>query len=90
MTEIGGVDFGKLETRSPKIKRSPQAFAGFKSHSRGRAGKPATQDFESKQLWKLDARQLSFSPPTSRLTSSPIDFRDFGLNKSSPRPGTKL
>jgi len=80
LTEIGSDDFGKLEVRSPKIKKAPQAVAAFKFHSRGRAGNPATQDFESKQLCKLDAPQLSFSPAASRMTSSQSDFRDFGLN----------
>jgi hypothetical protein len=80
LTEIGSDDFGKLLGRSPKIKKAPETVAAFKSHSWGRAAKPATQDFESKQLCKLDAPQLSFSPAASRMTSSPIDFRDFGLN----------
>jgi hypothetical protein len=80
LTEIGCDDFGKNEGRSPKIKRTPETVAAFKPNSRGRAAKPATQDFESKQLCKLDAPQLSFSPAASPMTSSPIDFRDFGLN----------
>ncbi|MEG4348058.1 hypothetical protein QUB70_33030 [Microcoleus sp. A003_D6] len=82
LTEIGSDDFGKLEIRSPKIKTAPQAVAAFKSHSILRAGKPATQQFKSKKLRKLAARQLSFSPPASRLTSSPHDFLDFGIAKS--------
>ena len=80
LTEIGSDDFGQLEIRSPKINTAPQAVATFKSHSWGRAAKPATQDFESKHLCKLDARHISFSPAASRMTSSQIDFRDFGLN----------
>jgi len=80
LTEIGSDYFGQLEIRSPKIKKAPQAVAAFKSNSWGRAAKPATQDFESKHLCKLDARQLSFSPAASRMTSSQIDFRDFGIN----------
>jgi hypothetical protein len=80
LTEIGSDDFGKNEGPSPQIKKAPQAVAAFKSHSRTRAAKPATQDFESKQLCRLDAPQLSFSPAASRMTSSPSDFRDFGLN----------
>jgi hypothetical protein len=46
LTEIGLDDFGQLETRSPKIKRTPEAVAIFKSHSSLRAGKPATQEFQ--------------------------------------------
>ncbi|MEP6518229.1 hypothetical protein NDI35_19150 [Microcoleus vaginatus FACHB-2002] len=84
LTEIGSDDFGKLEVRSPKIKKAPkkapETVAAFKSHSWRRAAKPATQDFESKHPCKLDAPQLSFSQAASRMTSSPIDFRDFGLN----------
>jgi len=80
LTEIGSDDFGKNEGRAPKIKKAPQAVAAFKSHSRARAAKPATQDFESKQLCRLDAPQLSFSLAASRMTSSQIDFRDFGIN----------
>jgi hypothetical protein len=46
LTEIGSDDFGQLEARSPKIKRTPEAVATFKSHSSLRAGKPATQEFQ--------------------------------------------
>jgi hypothetical protein len=82
LTEIGSDDFGQLETRSPKIKTAPQA-ANLNPTAVFAPEIPSNKSLNQKQLQKLAARQLSFSPPASRLTNSPHDFWDFQLKKSS-------